>query len=161
MFHSLARFNDGIVFAHYEDQDPLYPDFLPELRLPLLDHIIILDVKPVRVNLRPLPPHPLPIFLRSIRSTSSVRLTLHLQLSFEIGSPSLLLVDWSDIAAVLVLPLFRHPIRLHVSQLTTRKRLGSLLVDLVPSFERHSEMKKLLEEGKLASGKGESGIFKV
>lgn len=90
----------------------------------------------------------LKIFLTSIESTSSlssIRLTLHFQLHFRTFVQDL---DWSDVAAVLVLPIFRHPIELHISRISACPSRS--VVDAVSSCEQNSTIKGLLKDGKLA-----------
>jgi len=96
-------------------------------------------------------------FLRSIQSISSlspVRLTLHFQFRFDVRFGGALSQDWSDIAAVLVLPTFRYPIELYISHIDSRQTSGALVAVAVSSLEKHSEVKKLLEDEKLAIIKG-------
>ena len=52
--------------------------------------------------------------------------------------------DWSDAAAFLVLPVFRHPIEVRVTTGTAS------LSEIVSSFTQHSDLKRLYETGKLA-----------
>ena len=148
-FYPLSKkFND-------EDSGHSYRNSFQKLRLPLLDHIVFrtfLYVKHFGTDFKfPSLPSLLP-FLGSIPSISSqppVRLTLHFRFRVFVGNISIRGLVWSDVAALLVLPLFRHPIELHVSREDPRTPLSGLLAGLVSSLKRHSDMEKLLREGKL------------
>jgi len=119
----------------------------PDLRLPLLDHIIFRF--PVMSTFSSLVP-----YLRSIRTTSPVRLTLDLHLILYSHNAASL--DWSVVSAILVLPVFRYPIELHVIDQFKRKDMDTLLVDVISSLEQNSEVKELLRAGKVAVIKGPS-----
>jgi hypothetical protein len=87
-------------------------------------------------------------FLISISSISSVpviRLGLHLLFCGPISPSTLLSLDWSDAATFLILPVF-HPIELHITR--TRTVVASF-VDILSSFGQNSDIKRLLENGKV------------
>jgi hypothetical protein len=56
----------------------------------------------------------------------------------------LAVLDWSDVAAFVTLPFFRHPIEIYV-----RILLRGSEADVVASFVRNSVLKKLIENGNL------------
>ena len=86
----------------------------------------------------------------SIRTLSfpPIGLSLHLRFLF-LGNPTG--SDWTDIAAVLVLPVFRHPIKLYLGQIHNH----DLLDHAVSSCEQNPDIKRLLEDGHLVIIKGE------
>ena len=122
----------------------------PDLRLPLLDHIIFRF--PVISNFSPSSLVP---YLRSIRTTFPVRLTLdlHLVLYNRYHAASL---DWSVVSAILVLPIFRYPIELHVIDQAKRIDMDIVLVDVISFLEQNSEVKELLRAEKVVVIKGQS-----
>lgn len=122
------------------------PPAFQDLQVSLLEHLILYSHVGATCY-----PSCLVLFLRSIKHTSlsPLYLTFHIVLciSQRVASNSKLLLslDWSDVAAVLVLPIFRYPIELHIGQWGTT----ALFVDLVSSFEQNFDIKRLLGDGKL------------
>jgi len=62
--------------------------------------------------------------------------------------------DWTVVTTVLRLPIFRHPIALHIDHHNEQLDMDALLVDVISSVEQNSEMKELLGAGKVAIIKG-------
>jgi hypothetical protein len=112
----------------------------PELRLPLLEHIILRSPVLMPGDQSSF----LPLFasflgsIQTISSLSPIYLTLHLHFRYFVR-------DWSCIVNVLVLPIFRHPIELYINKVGK----GTLGLDDVSSFEQNSDMKRMLGDGKL------------
>jgi hypothetical protein len=83
---------------------------------------------------------------------TTIRLSLHIQFHIVISSGLLLDLDWSDVAAFLVLPVFHHPILLYASAINRhdiRREGSTFFPDIVFSFRRDSDIAGLLESGKL------------
>jgi hypothetical protein len=85
-------------------------------------------------------------FLFSISSLHPHAIRLCLRLRFHISPGAQLQgLDWSGVAALLVLPVFRHPI-----ELNTVIKFGSAShADVVSSFQQNSDLRRLHETGKL------------
>ncbi len=156
---SVTKRDDEIVLSCHEGSGLSTHSVFPDLRLSLLDHIIFrspLIVMRDGTHYSSLPS--LIPFLRPISSLSPVRLTLQFQLRFVVrfGWTVTVSQDWSDIAAVLVLPIFRYPIELYLNHIDDLQTSGALFADAVSSLEKHSDVKKLLGDGELAIIKGEN-----
>jgi hypothetical protein len=76
-------------------------------------------------------------FLVSISSMRPISLCIHL--IFDIRARPVL--DWSEVAALLLLPVFRHPVRICLS--------AHLLSTFVSSLRGNSDLERLHETGKL------------
>src|SRR5260221_14763384 len=84
-------------------------------------------------------------FLGFIQTISPIRLTLHLQFQCYSHRSGPLVPDWSFIANVLVLPIFRHPIELYIEQFG----MDAFGLDVPSSLGEHSDLKRMLADGKL------------
>ena len=130
-----------VVGSEYSTQGPIFSG----LQLPLLEQIIVqanVYTPYYKCHLSSLPL--LVPFFSSIPSTRFFRLLFRLRLSHSPGSqPGL---DWSAVAAFLALPVFRYP----QIELCIHKPSGSPpLAGVVSSFEQNSDLKRLVETGKL------------
>lgn len=83
--------------------------------------------------------------IQTISSLSPIRLTLHLQFQRYFHQTELLIPDWSFIANVLVLPIFRHPIELYIGQVG----MDAYGLDVPSSLEEHSDLRKMLADRQL------------
>ena len=132
---------------------PVSPKFhpkavLPELRFPLLEHVIVRSPVIFRHSKMPLSSLPfLAPFFVSNSSISAIYLSLHTEFK-NIGRDP----DFSNIAAFLCLPVFRHPIVLFIS--TNVEHPGALLAHL-HQLKQNSDLRRLLENGKLVIAKNE------
>jgi hypothetical protein len=118
----------------------------PSLRLPFLKRIIVKS--PITLAYgeyySSLPfLAPFLVSIPSISPVSDIRLCLHLRFGDLTSLPGLRGLDWSDVATFLVLPVFRHPIELYISRKLFKADV------FVSSFEHNSDIKRLLESGKL------------
>ena len=142
----MQRKNDliGIYVGGHEfsTQGPIFSG----LQLPLLERIVIRTVIYIlSVSFFSSLPLFVP-FLSSLPYTRPIRLCLHLRLSTPSGGPWWDL-NWSDLAAFLALPIFRHP---QAIELCTDKTPGIPPLDeMISSFKRNSYLKGLLATGEL------------
>jgi hypothetical protein len=90
-------------------------------------------------------------FTQCISSPSRIRLTLRLHFDFGSQSPTPIppVTFWSDLTNILVDPIFRYPIELHVTQKNHLEASVSP-VEAISSIKRIPYVMKSLEEGKLA-----------
>ena len=137
----IKEFNSYLVEHGGQNTDLLFP--VLRVPLPLLERITIrspIVISHPRNYLSSLPV--LAPFFFSIPTIRPIHLCLHLEFHIPPKIP-LLDVDWSDLAAFLVLSVFQHPIELHINS-------GSgPLPDIISSFKQNSDLKGLYDAGKL------------
>jgi hypothetical protein len=120
--------------------------FPANLQLPLLEQIIAKSPFVLGEYSSSLPfLAPFLISILGISSVPVIRLCLHLQFFGFLSQSRLLGLDWTDVATLLVSPVF-HPIELHISR---TRNINASFFDIVSSFEQNSDIKRLLENGKI------------
>jgi hypothetical protein len=120
--------------------------FPANLQLPLLEQINVKSPFVLGEYSSSLPfLAPFLISILGISSVPVIRLRLYLQFVGFVSPSRLRGLDWTDAATLLVLPIFQ-PIELYI-------KIGNTNVsffDIVSSFEQNSDIKRLLENGKIS-----------